>query len=479
MPVREFFAARPRLAAVIALATALVGIYAARFVAVSDYPELAPTIVEVSTTYSGASPSVIADTVATPIEDQINSVENVYFFDSRCSDSGTYELYVTFLPGTDPDMNLVKVQNAVKRAEPKLPSEVLQVGLAIEKCSSDYAVQFLFTTDGSEMDLVSLGNFVNHEIKDALQRVRGVSSVSCSNNEYAMRVWLDTMKMDALGISVADVRAAVAGQNIQPAAGFVGNAMSSPYLSYKVNAPGRLVTAAEFEAIVVRTDPATGARVTLGDIARCELGFKSYTQEPRLDGKLCFLRAIGGRDSDHILAVYGLKIVPHGNDPDSLLRIAFLFPVGACRVSELSFLVVSHHHIGGAPIRVVGNRIDCHCHVAGGIAERQYRLLSDLADDGINLAGFRVFTLVASVEHDLVRGLERVIRVSFPALVGRRITVLGSDHVRRRNGEGTVNQLTDNIALCGGDDIHGKIIFQQGVEKLQHRLIKRLAARHA
>ena len=161
MPVREFFAARPRLAAVIALATALVGIYAARFVAVSDYPELAPTIVEVSTTYSGASPSVIADTVATPIEDQINSVENVYFFDSRCSDSGTYELYVTFLPGTDPDMNLVKVQNAVKRAEPKLPSEVLQVGLAIEKCSSDYAVQFLFTTDGSEMDLVSLGNFVN------------------------------------------------------------------------------------------------------------------------------------------------------------------------------------------------------------------------------------------------------------------------------------------------------------------------------
>ena len=253
MPVREFFAARPRLAAVIALATALVGIYAARFVAVSDYPELAPTIVEVSTTYSGASPSVIADTVATPIEDQINSVENVYFFDSRCSDSGTYELYVTFLPGTDPDMNLVKVQNAVKRAEPKLPSEVLQVGLAIEKCSSDYAVQFLFTTDGSEMDLVSLG------------------------------------KMDALGISVADVRAAVAGQNIQPAAGFVGNAMSSPYLSYKVNAPGRLATAAEFEAIVVRTDPATGARVTLGDIARCELGFKSYTQEPRLDGKLCFL----------------------------------------------------------------------------------------------------------------------------------------------------------------------------------------------
>ena len=286
--MRRFFAARPRLAAVVALAIALVGVYAASVVGLSDYPELAPTVVEVSTTYSGASPTVIADTVATPIEDQINSVENVYFFDSRCSDSGSYELFVTFLPGTDPDMNLVKVQNAVKRAEPKLPSEVLQVGLAISKCSSDYAIQFLFTTDGGEMDLVALGNFVNHEIKDALQRVRGVSSVSCSDNEYAMRVWLDTMKMDALGISVADVRSAISGQNIQPAAGFVGNAMSSPYLSYKVNAPGRLVTAAEFEAIVVRTDPATGARVLLGDIARCELGSKSYTQEPRMNGRLCY-----------------------------------------------------------------------------------------------------------------------------------------------------------------------------------------------
>ena len=126
--LRRFFAERPRLAAVVALAIALVGAYAVTVVTLSDYPEVAPTIVEVSTTYSGASPTVIADTVATPIEDQINSVENVYFFDSRCNDSGSYELFVTFLPGTNPDMNLVKVQNAVKRAEPKRPSEVLQVG---------------------------------------------------------------------------------------------------------------------------------------------------------------------------------------------------------------------------------------------------------------------------------------------------------------------------------------------------------------
>ena len=268
---------------------AAAGAFALSAIGRSDYPEVAPTIVKVSTTYSGASPAVIADTVATPIENQVNSVENVCFFDSRCSDSGSYELFVTFLPGTSPDMNLVNVQNAVKRAEPKLPSEVLQVGLAVVKCSSDYAIQFVFTTDGREMDLVALGNFVNHEIKDALQRVRGVSSVSCSDTEYAMRIWLDTMKMDAFGVSVADVRAAVSGQNIQPAAGFVGNAMSSPHLSYKVNAPGRLVTPAEFEAIVVRTSPTDGSRVLLGDVARCELGAKSYTQEPRVNGSPCCL----------------------------------------------------------------------------------------------------------------------------------------------------------------------------------------------
>lgn len=286
---RTFFLRHRHLSAVLMLVLAALGVISTVFVKISDYPEVAPTIVQVSASYSGASPSVIADTVATPIEDQINSVENVYFFDSRCNDSGAYDLYVTFLPGTNPDMNLVKVQNAVKRAEPKLPSEVLQVGLTIGKCSSDYAIQFVFTTDGTEMDNIALGNFVNHEIKDALQRVRGIASVSCSNNEYAMRVWLDTMKMDALGLSVTDVRSAISGQNIQPAAGFVGNAMSSPYLSYKVNAPGRLLTPQEFESIVVRTDTRTGARVLLGDIARCELGSKSYTQEPRVGGRLCFL----------------------------------------------------------------------------------------------------------------------------------------------------------------------------------------------
>ena len=282
-----FFAERPRLAAVASVSLALVGACAAFRVGLSDYPEVAPPVVQVSATYSGASPSVVADTVATPIEDQINSVEDVYFFDSTCFDTGAYSLCITFRPGSDPDMNLVNVQNAIKRAEPKLPSEVLQTGLAVQKYNADYAIQFVVTADGDGADPAAMGNFANHDVKDSLQRVRGVMSVACSDTEYAMRVWLDTMKMDALGVSVGDVRGAIAGQNIQPAAGFVGNAMSSPFLSYKVNAPGRLLSSDEFEAIIVRSDASTGARVRLGDVARCELGTKAYTKTPCVGGMPC------------------------------------------------------------------------------------------------------------------------------------------------------------------------------------------------
>ena len=282
------FIDRPKFALVISLVLALVGGLCLSRLPISDYPELAPPIVSVTTSYPGADPQVVADTVATPIEDQINGVDNIYFFDSRCNDSGSYELYVTFNPGTDTDINLVNVQNAVKRAEPKLPGEVVQLGLTVTKCASDYVLRFAFTTDGREMGLLQLGNFVTKEIKDALQRVPGVCQVSCSDREFAMRVWLDPLKMDALGISVFDVKNAIAGQNIQPAAGFVGTSYSSKFLSYKINVRGRLVTEEEFESIVVRSDPATGARVLLGDIARCELGTKSYASEPMVGTESAF-----------------------------------------------------------------------------------------------------------------------------------------------------------------------------------------------
>lgn len=271
---------RPKTALVVAISLGILGAIAFYRMPLADYPELAPPVVAVTTTYPGASPQVVADTVATPMEDEVNGVDNIYFINSSCNDSGAYELDVTFLPGTDTDINLVNVQNAVKRAESRLPSEVVQAGIVVAKCTSDYVVRFAFTTDGRDMGLLELGNFVAKEVKDSLQRIPGVAQVSCSDREYAMRVWLDPLKMDALGLSVFDVRDAIAGQNIQPAAGFVGNSFASKCLSYKINVRGRLVGENEFESIVVRSDPRTGARVLLGDVARCELGTKSYGTEP-------------------------------------------------------------------------------------------------------------------------------------------------------------------------------------------------------
>lgn len=290
--IERFFQNRPKLAVVLAVVLAIGGLLAARDVQVADYPELTPPRINVSTSYTGASPDVIADTVATPIEDQVNGVDNVQFFESTCYDTGSYSLSVVFEPGTNPDIDLVNVQNAVKRAEPKLPAEVTQVGLTIAKVPSDYILRFAFTTDDSRMDGFALGNFVTKEIKDALQRVPGVSNVTVSDREYAMRVWIDPARMDALGISVADVKSAIAAQNIQPAAGFIGNAMSSPYLSYKINVRGRLVDESEFDAIVVRSEAETGSRVLLRDIARCELGSKVYNNEARLDGEIVYLTCV-------------------------------------------------------------------------------------------------------------------------------------------------------------------------------------------
>ena len=296
--ISRTFIRRPKLAIVISLAIAFCGGLCLLHMPISDYPEIAPTMVSVSTTYAGASPQVVADTVATPIENEINAVDNVEYFDSRCNDSGSYSLFVTFKAGTDPDINLVNVQNAVKRAESKLPGEVVQLGTTVKKAQSDYMLRVGFTAAGPGTDLYLLGNFACKEIKEALQRVEGVSQVSSSaSGEYAMRVWLDSMKMDALGLSVFDVRTAISQQNIQPAAGNVGNAFASQYLSYKINVRGRLVAPEEFAAIVVRTDPATGARVLLGDIARCELGVQSYESEPRVDGKPAFYLSIY-RDPD-------------------------------------------------------------------------------------------------------------------------------------------------------------------------------------
>ncbi|MDO4937755.1 MAG: efflux RND transporter permease subunit, partial [Sutterellaceae bacterium] len=273
----KFFIFRPRFAAVVNIIITLAGVIGLMNLPVEEYPNIAPPSLYVSATYSGASADVVQQTVGMPLEDEINGVENLLYFSSTASNDGSYSCSVTFKTGTDTDIALVNLQNAVKRAEAQLPSEVTRTGIRVEKRGDDNLGMIAFTTDGSKMNTSELVNYVNNNLKDALARVDGVSSVELmSNQAWAMRIWLDPVRLAGLGLSAEDVRSAVESQNLSGAAGSVGNEGANNYVYYKLNVSGRLKTAEEFQNIIVRSDPATGRQVLLKDVATVELGAESY-----------------------------------------------------------------------------------------------------------------------------------------------------------------------------------------------------------
>ena len=193
---------------------------------------------------------------------------------------------MTFRSGTDSDIALVNLQNAVKRAEAQLPSEVTKVGITVEKRGNDILAMLAFQTDGTSLSLNELVNYVNNNVKDALARLEGVSSSDMmSQQEYAMRIWMDPLRMSGLGISSSEIRSAVEAQNVQAAAGTLGAEGSNRYVSYKLNVQGRLKTAEEFGEIVVRSDADSGRIVRLRDVATVELGSSSYSGRSTFNGK--------------------------------------------------------------------------------------------------------------------------------------------------------------------------------------------------
>ncbi len=277
------FLRRPVTACVAAIVITLVGVFSLTRMAVSEYPHITPVTITVSAMYSGASVEALNGSVAQVMEDQINSVDDIWYYKSNCSNKGLYNCYCTFRPGVDSDMALVNVQNAVKRAEPKLPSEVLQHGITVKKSPEDRMVMYMFMTDGREMDLMALSNFVEKQIADAVSRIDGVAQVETGGRTYAMRIWLDPVKLAGLGMSVEELKSAIQSQNVQAAAGTVGGEYANRYLTFKINVKGRLKTKEEFENIVVRTNPDTGAQVLVKDVARVELGCKGYTVRSRFN----------------------------------------------------------------------------------------------------------------------------------------------------------------------------------------------------
>ena len=279
------FIERPRLAAVVAIVMAVAGIIALPYLAMEEFPEIAPPQIYVSATYAGADAQSVIETVATPIEDELNVVEGLSYYTSTCDNLGGYSCTLTFESGTNPGLAMVNVQNAVKRAEPLLPSEVQRMGVDVAKQTSSSIAMYAFTTDGSHVSPLELGDYVSRTVKDRLTRAPGVSSVSVYGaKDYAMRIWLNPVQMAALGISTEEVESAISAQNLQAAPGDIGADGANAGRTYKLTTRGRLKKAPDFGSIVVRTDE-NGGIVRISDIARVELGASGYAQSATLDGK--------------------------------------------------------------------------------------------------------------------------------------------------------------------------------------------------
>ena len=270
----KIFIDRPRLAFVCSIVLMLAGVICISKLPVEEYPDIAPPQIYIHCNYPGASSQVVKDAVGTAIEAQLNGVDNLLYFSCNAEDNGNFHADVYFKPGTDTDIAMVNVQNAVKRAEPKLPEEVTRQGVEVNKRASDMLCVFAFMTDGSHMSSMEMNNYVSKNIADALSRIDGVGSVTAMGKTYAMRLWLDPVRMDGLGVSVAEVSAAVAAQNIQATAGSVGGERANPWVQYRINTLGRLITEEQFENIVVRVDGA-GNALRIRDIGRAELGAQS------------------------------------------------------------------------------------------------------------------------------------------------------------------------------------------------------------
>ena len=283
----KFFIDRPIFAGVLSVLIFVAGLLALRAMPISEYPEVVPPSVVVRAQYPGANPKVIAETVATPIEEQINGVEGMLYMSSQATTDGQMTLTVTFKLGTDPDKAQQLVQNRVSQAEPRLPEEVRRLGVTTVKSSPDLTMVVHLLSPNGRYDMTYLRNYAVLHVKDRLARIDGVGQVLLfGSGDYSMRVWLDPQKVAERGLSASDVVREIRAQNVQAAAGVVGASPSLPGLDLQlsINAQGRLQSEEEFRDIVVKTG--TNGEVTrLRDIARIELGASEYALRSLLDNK--------------------------------------------------------------------------------------------------------------------------------------------------------------------------------------------------
>ncbi len=283
-----YFINRPVFAAVIAIVITLAGYLAMRATPVAQFPEIAPPTVQVSAFYPGASAEVIANTVAAPIEQQVNGVDRMMYMSSTSSSSGGMSLTVTFEPGTDPDVAQVNVQNRVNQAAAKLPDVVSRQGVTVEKRSQSFMMVIGFYSPDDRYTPVYLGNYTNLYILDGIKRLPGANlSAMFPQPDVAMRIWLKPDRMAQLGLTPQDISNAIQRQNKAFGIGQIGQSPMLPgsQQSFVMTTKGMLTVPEEFENIIIRTATEGSAIVRLKDVARAELGAKDYAIAPKVNGK--------------------------------------------------------------------------------------------------------------------------------------------------------------------------------------------------
>src|SRR5580700_5521402 len=284
--ISAIFVDRPRLAFVISIVITLAGIIAILTIPVAQFPEIVPPQVTLTANYPGADAEVVEATVAQPIEEQVNGVDNALYYQSVSGADGTYTLNVTFALGTDPDIDTVNVQNRATLAEAQLPDDVTRQGLSIRKKSAALLQVLLLYSPKGSYDQLYLSNYATINIIDALSRIKGVGQASLFGPlDYSLRVWVDPNQLTALNLTPSDVVAAMQGQNVPAALGRIGAApvAKDQRSQFTVKTQGRLTTPTEFENIVLRTNP-NGSVVRIKDVARVEMGANSSDRYSRFNG---------------------------------------------------------------------------------------------------------------------------------------------------------------------------------------------------
>ncbi len=316
----RYFIDRPIFAWVIAIGLMLFGILAIRSLPIAQFPEIAPPAVTINATYPGADATTLENTTTQIIEQQLKGIDNLRYFSSSSSSAGSVTITLTFEQGTDPDIAQVQVQNKLQAATPLLPQEVQQQGIRVAKSSASFLLIVGLVSENGRQSASDLSDLIASRVQDPLSRVEGVGDTQVFGAQYAMRVWVDPLKLNSYALTMADVTQALQAQNAQVSAGQLGAqpAPKEQMLNATVSVQSRLQTPEQFAAIRLKTN-AGGGVVRLSDVARVELGAENYGFDTRWNGKPASGFAIRAAPGANALTTVELvEALRHGQHRDLL-----------------------------------------------------------------------------------------------------------------------------------------------------------------